>query len=59
MHVGVMREGMKVELTIQFTQFGNGGMVAHEETLAPHRRARHPRDNSGSTWVRAGGTFRR
>jgi hypothetical protein len=31
MHIGVMREGVKVELTIKFTQVRRGGVVVHEE----------------------------
>jgi hypothetical protein len=40
---------MEVKLTIQFTQFRNGGVVIHEEILTPIGPLRHLGDNSDST----------
>jgi hypothetical protein len=57
-HVCVMREGMKVKLTIQFAQFRSGGIVTHTgEYISPISCARHLGDNSDSTWHTAAGTF--
>jgi hypothetical protein len=56
-HVGVMREGVEVELTIQFAQFRSGGIMAHVKNVSPTRPVRHLGDNSDSTWHWGAGTF--